>query len=116
MNISIIQGKQRIIRVAGSIDLSNVERFRIALEEAVLEAPHGFVVDMSSLTYIDSAGIQSLLSAYRKLIRSGGRIALVVVDSDVKDILNITGLNLLPGISMWDNQAEAEQSLADSSQ
>lgn len=113
MDVEVIQGIQMIIRARGTIDLSNVERFRVPLEDAARESPKGFVIDLSGVTYIDSAGIQAIIGAYKILMNSGGRISLIITDRNVKEILTITGLNQLPGFSICDTLEAAEQALSD---
>ena len=51
-------GEAPTVLVSGEIDLSNIDRFRAALDE---DSP-SLVVDLSGVTYIDSAGVAVLFS------------------------------------------------------
>jgi stage II sporulation protein AA (anti-sigma F factor antagonist) len=112
MEVEVVQCAQRVVQAGGSIDLSNVERFKEPLFEAARESPHGFVIDLSDVDYIDSAGIQVILVAYKLLRSTDGKLALVVKNPDVWEILTITGLQQLPGFTMWDNLESALEALA----
>jgi anti-sigma B factor antagonist len=56
-----------IIHVGGEIDLYTVSRFDRALQEAIGRATRAVVVDLTDLSYIDSAGLSTLLNAHRSL-------------------------------------------------
>ena len=111
MKVEIIQNDHEIVRVAGSVDMSDVGIFRAALDNAIRDSSDGLVVDMCGVNYIDSAGIQVILNAYRQMAGSGRRLILVVTHSDVRDILTITGIHLLPGLILTDNLDSANKSL-----
>jgi anti-sigma B factor antagonist len=48
-----------VVTVAGEIDMSNAERFRDALGQAAAAAG-SFVVDLTGVEYLDSAGVHAL--------------------------------------------------------
>ena len=57
-----------VLAVAGEIDMSNAGRFGAALGEAAAtaaaaagQADAGFVVDLTAVSYLDSAGLTALL-------------------------------------------------------
>lgn len=98
MNVEVETGEHRIVRAFGEIDLSNVGLLKDALDRSVDESPEGFVIDLSGAGYIDSAGIQSLLSAYQRVRVRGGRLALVVGDAGMRDLIAVVHLDALPGM------------------
>lgn len=78
------------LRMAGEIDLSNVEEFREALSAG---APAGLalVVDLTAITYIDSAGLSALFERAR-----GGGLEIVADErSVVSPLIRITRLDQL---------------------
>ncbi|HEY3297956.1 MAG TPA: STAS domain-containing protein [Armatimonadota bacterium] len=100
------------VRVTGEVDLSNVEDLHSALQRVLIESPKGFMVDMTDLTYIDSAGIQSILSVYKKLRPAGGIMVLVIKSGAVKDIFDLLHLDVFPGIAILDSISSAKQLLS----
>jgi anti-sigma B factor antagonist len=49
------------------------------------------LLDMSGVTYISSAGLRSLLMLYRQMAAQEGRVALVGLAENIKDIMAVTG-------------------------
>lgn len=111
MEFEVIRNSIIIVRASGEIDLLNVDEFREALSEAVRESPQGFVIDLSDVTYIDSAGLQAVISAYRSVYNADGSIALVMVHRNVRAIFELMQLHTLPRFSICDNLDSARQAL-----
>ena len=108
MDAEVISDTQVIVRVSGDVELPNVDKLRNAIESAAMASPKGFVIDMSAVQYIDSAGISALVFAYRRVCPSGGRLALVIVDKNVRRIVTLTHLHTLPGLSVHEDVSEAK--------
>lgn len=111
MNAEVIRNEHTIVRADGEIDYSNVEGFRKALDEASEHAPDGFIVDLSEAAYIDSAGVQAILSAYTRIRPRDGRIALVTGSGVIGLVLEAVHLEMLPGMSVCKDRQEAVTSL-----
>lgn len=112
MNVEIGQhGDWTMVRAEGEIDLSNVDRFEAALNEAVETSREGFLIDLSQTTYLDSAGIQAILSAYRRARSRGKMISIAAGNPNVQDLLGVIHLELLPGIAVCDDLPSAETAL-----
>jgi len=76
------------VRVAGGVDLGNVDRFRDRLEDAA-DRSDTVVVDLDRVVYLDSAGIAVLFAA-------AGRTSLEVVASEdclVRRVLEVVALD-----------------------
>jgi anti-anti-sigma factor len=112
MESRAIQDRERIVWARGEIDLGNVDGFQAELEAAVQESSHGFVIDLSGATYMDSAGMQAILWAYRSVLDTGGRLALVITHPNVKELFVIIGADRLPDFSICDDVQSAVRSLA----
>ncbi|MEN6355912.1 MAG: STAS domain-containing protein [Armatimonadota bacterium] len=111
MDAEVIKDTQVIVRVSGDVELPNVDKLRKAIESAAMASSKGFVIDMSDVHYIDSAGISALVFAYRRVCPSGGRLALVIADKNVRRIVTLTHLHTLPGISLHEDVNEAKIAL-----
>lgn len=112
MDVWVVSNAQRVVGASGEIDLSNVDRLRAALDDAVRESPGGFVIDLSGAAYIDSAGLQVILNAYRQVHACGGKIAAVLVDGSVRDIMNIISIERFPGFIVRETIEAAEGALS----
>jgi anti-anti-sigma factor len=64
-----------VIRLAGEADMTTTA-LRDALAAAVAEKPYMILVDLSALTFIDSAATQMIIGAYRVLFPEGGRLTI----------------------------------------
>ena len=57
-----------------------------------LPEPNGkALLDMSGVTYISSAGLRALLMLYRQMAANDGRVALVGLAENIKDVMVVTG-------------------------
>ena len=109
-----IHGGCTIVSVSGEVDLSNVSNLLQGIDEALTLSPEGFAIDLSEVTYIDSAGVAAIMSAYRRIYPSG-RLAIVTADRNVKGILRLIHLEKLSGIYLLETVADAEKALSGSS-
>lgn len=78
-----------VVTAVGEIDMSNAGRFREALG---LAAPEGgrFVVDLTGVEYLDSAGINALFThAPRIRLITGPLLAPVLAISGLADITSV---------------------------
>jgi anti-sigma B factor antagonist len=81
-----------VVTVAGEIDMSNADRFRDALGLAAAAVPGGsFVVDLTGVDYLDSAGVHALFGhASRIRLIAGPRL---------EPVLTVTGLSGITSVS-----------------
>jgi len=64
------------------------------IEDKLLTLPqtHGrALIDMSGVSYISSAGLRSLLMLYRQMTANHGRVALVGLTENIRDVMSVTG-------------------------
>jgi anti-anti-sigma factor len=95
--LASIQAEQRgsdlVVRIAGEIDISNAREVSSALEEAVPNGTPAIVVDLSQVTYLDSAGVKLLMHLADRLRLRRRAVRLVVPDdAPIRAVLELTGL------------------------
>jgi anti-sigma B factor antagonist len=81
-----------VVTVAGEIDMSNADRFRDALGLAADSAADGgsFVVDLTGVEYLDSAGVHALFEhAARIRLVAGPLLEPVLTVSGLADITSV---------------------------
>lgn len=82
-----------VARLDGEVDLSNASGLGQALRDAVPNAALGLVVDLSRVTYLDSAGIHLLFDLGSRLRRRRQELRLVVPETaPIRRILSLVGL------------------------
>ena len=80
-----------VVTAAGEIDMSNADRFRDALGLAAAAAAGGsFVVDLTGVEYLDSAGVHALFEhAARIRLVAGPLLEPVLTVSGLADITSV---------------------------
>ncbi|MFD3471397.1 STAS domain-containing protein [Streptomyces sp. NPDC058682] len=85
------------MRVVGEMDIDRAEEFRARLLRAVATGGGDLVVDVSALTFCDSAGLNVLLGARAEAEEAGRRVCLAGPTLQVRRLLELTGaLALFP--------------------
>jgi len=72
------QGTLCLVRVHGEVDLSNAQEVSSAIGNAMGQEARGLVVDLSDITYLDSAGVALLLRLAERLRARRRQLYLVV--------------------------------------
>ena len=86
------------VTVTGEVDCSSAPEVRALLDQLVEGAPAEVVVDLTGVTFLDSAGLSTLAAAHRRALAAGGRIRVLAATRAVMRPLQMTGLwDLLGG-------------------
>ena len=81
------------ILLSGEIDISNAAHLARALKGAVSNLDHELILDLSQVTYVDSAGIRVMFDLARSLRDHQQRLVLAVPEgSIVRRSLTLAGL------------------------
>lgn len=104
-------GRTAVVTAAGEVDLTNADGFREALLSALNAGALGLIVDMTALTFIDSAGVTALVRAARRATATGATVRLAATAQPVLRVLNLVGIDRL--ICVYPSVEEAVASLPD---
>lgn len=85
-------GRTRL-RLAGSVDLVSRDALMEHAREALLETPAGLVLNLSEISFMDSAGIGTLIALSREAEDSGAGFAIEEPSQRVQRLLTLTGLH-----------------------
>ena len=85
-------GAAGIVEIAGEVDIATVSMLAKALDDAVTSGKGDLILDTQRLTYMDSAGIRTLLSTQRALAEKSRRLALVGCHGVFQKILKTSSL------------------------
>ena len=82
-----------VAAVRGEVDASNADQVGQALHDAVPNLSFGLVLDLSAVTYLDSAGVRMLFDTITRLDRRQQRLHVVVpAGSFVEEVMLSTNL------------------------
>ena len=84
-----------VVRLIGELDAEDAPAVRTLLAEQVLRGTGNLVVDLSGLTFLDSAGLAALVAAHKGTRSAGTSLLLAAPRPAIVRILSITGLDSL---------------------
>ncbi|HSS75851.1 MAG TPA: STAS domain-containing protein [Thermoanaerobaculia bacterium] len=97
-DVTIIDLKGKITIGAGDVQLRN------AVQEVMNGGATKVLINMASVSTIDSSGIGELVSAYTTATNRGAKLKLINLPAKVSDILTIT--QLITVFDVYDSEAE----------
>ncbi|WP_158548665.1 STAS domain-containing protein [Blastococcus sp. TF02A-26] len=86
------------ITAVGEIDCSTAPRLATCLDSVLAAAPAEVVVDLSQVTFLDSAGLHTLVTAHGRATGLGVRLRVLVATRAVLRPIQVTGLEHVLGI------------------
>jgi anti-anti-sigma factor len=112
--LASIETEQRgtifLLRMRGEIDVSNARELSAAIDAAVPNGTHTIVMDLTDITYLDSAGVKLLMQlADRLRARRRGLRLVVPAHAPIRAVLELTGLPRL--VPLDDHLEEETESL-----
>jgi anti-anti-sigma factor len=85
-------GGSLTIELVGRLDIETTERFDRGIREAIARQPSRIVVDFRRVSLLDSSGLRTLILAQRAAEADGVELCLVPGSSQVRRILQTTGV------------------------
>ena len=89
------KGSALLLRPCGRLDASTAPEFEKHALEAISQGATRFVVDLSSLDYVSSAGLRSLLVLAKRVKAGGGALAVCGLGGMVEEVFQISGFHKL---------------------
>ena len=89
------QGDWSVLRVAGEIDIATAPRLREQLITLVNEQRYRLVIDMEAVEFIDSTGLGVLIGALKRVRAHDGDLQVVLTDSRILKVFEITQLDTI---------------------
>ncbi|OWY59034.1 hypothetical protein B7486_76750 [cyanobacterium TDX16] len=83
-----------VLAVIGDVDRSSVDRFARAMDELIDRLRPCTVLDLSSLTFMDAAGLGAIATAVRRLAVTDRRLTLRSAPRLTRRMLELAELNL----------------------
>ena len=79
--------------VSGIFDRILADEFRKQIDECLKNNEHNILVDLSNISFMDSAGLGALLSAYKRLKEIGGKLIVCSINKQIKIIFELVGID-----------------------
>jgi anti-sigma B factor antagonist len=94
----------RIAALRGEIELVSVARMTPALNTLIRSSAAVVIIDLTEVTFLDSAGVAMLMNALRRLEYAGRRLLVVCPRGSVRRTLEIVGIS---GLALYETRAAA---------
>ena len=94
-----------VVAVSGRLDAGTAQEFEHNCAQLIDNGGRRFVLDLSALEYVSSAGLRSVLTIAKKLKVAGGSLVLCGLSGFVRDVFAIAGFDNF--LSVYDTVADA---------
>lgn len=91
----VLNGNIIKINLFGRMDLGGVKSIEKDFNRMTESPRMAIIVDMSGVPYMSSIGIRSLLIHAKSVSGRGGKYALSNIQSDVRNVLEVSGIDQL---------------------
>ncbi len=104
---TIASGRCLIARVSGEMDYATDPVFRPQFKELLARGDRFIVLDLSRVSFCDSAGLSVLLGAWRQADERGAVLMLACVPAPLRRVLQMTGMDQVLRVYATVTDAEA---------
>ncbi|MDO8682527.1 MAG: STAS domain-containing protein [Armatimonadota bacterium] len=98
----------KVLDVTGEIDVYTAPKFKDAVNSIISTGQNHLIINMENVTYMDSSGFGTLLSATKRLRPEGGTVNLVKCNNPISRMLRITRLDTIFGTYPSEDEAIAD--------
>lgn len=86
-------GRHVLVTPRGEIDMATTRQLREVLDRLIVDGSVHLIVDLSTVSFLDSTGLAALIGARRKTHAFRGSFALLCADGVLPRALELTGLD-----------------------
>ncbi|MBQ1821081.1 MAG: anti-sigma factor antagonist [Clostridia bacterium] len=87
------RGPRLLVKLSGELDHHSAEQTRIMLDTLLRDVTvNELVLDLSGMTFMDSAGLGVVLGRFRKLSMRGGKLVVKGMNASIDRIFQMSGL------------------------
>ena len=87
------EAKALVVAVSGRMDAVTSPEFENKLSGFIAQGEKAFLINLSGLEYISSAGLRTILAAAKRLKEVDGKIVFSGLQGHVKEVFLISGFN-----------------------
>lgn len=92
-------GGTATIHVSGELDVSTVHELRAAIRAGMDQSVHHVIIDMTEVSFVDSAGVATLIGLANRLKARSLPPPMVIAGPDVRRIVSLIGVDKLLDIT-----------------
>ncbi|MCU1429485.1 MAG: putative anti-sigma factor antagonist [Actinomycetia bacterium] len=89
------EGRSAIVRIEGEVEFATAPRLRATLLDLAHQGALPVILDLSEVSFLDSAGISLLIQAKKRLANGGSDLVLRAPQRNVRRVLEISGVTEL---------------------
>ena len=93
-----------VVAVSGRMDAVTAPEFEKSISGSIAQGEKAFVINLSGLEYISSAGLRSILIAAKRLKEEDGKLIFSGPQGHVKEVFAMSGFYEL--FKIYDSDAE----------
>ena len=102
-------GKVTVLNLSGKVTLGEGDMLlKDKLHSLLNQGRKDVLLNLAQVSYVDSAGLGAIVSAYTTMTREGGSLKLANITKKMQDLLSIT--KLLTVFESFDSEEEALRS------
>lgn len=102
---SRVKGEVVILDISGEIDLYNAPEIKDIINKMIEQKKYNVIINLKSVTYIDSSGIGALISSLSNLKKYQGGLKIINVFASVRKVFELTKLTSF--FDIFENEDEA---------
>jgi anti-anti-sigma factor len=87
------EAKGLVVSIIGRLDAVSAGEFEKEIDGQIKKGESKFILDLSRLDYISSAGLRSILSSSKRLKENKGAMTLCGLQGGVKEVFDISGFS-----------------------
>ncbi len=82
-----------VVAPTGRLDIAGAPALKEAIEKVVKNGPPRIVIDMEGVSFVDSTGLGSVISALKQVRGSQGELRLAAPNQQARVVLELTTLD-----------------------
>lgn len=95
------------LKLEGEVDHFNCPKAEQAIKRLYETGAGTLLIDLTDLTYMDTAGVAMIFWTAKKLYDRDGKLTLVIPPGNVRRILEMAGIGSLPATTVIDRIDDA---------
>ena len=112
--VDLVLGPAAGVAVRGEVEIATAPELTAALDEAIRRTSGPFVVDLSTVGFLDSSGINCLMRARALLGRDDRTLELICPPGSTRRVLDLVGIDEL--VALYASRDELLRALARSAE
>ena len=89
-NIKPFDTETAVVTIGKTLDFRNADDFKSSCQQQVESGKHNFILDFSDTGILDSTGLGSIFSLYRKVSPLNGQVVFAAISRPVQVVVQLT--------------------------